>query len=172
MVKTVDMVVTGGCQCGAVRYRADKMCLNSHICHCRMCQKAVGHIFAALVAAPKSHFTWTRGAPSTFLSSAQVERGFCGRCGTPLFYNSLDHDRINLTIGSLDDPAALPPRGQIGTESRVAWFDSLTTLEDGGETEAGEQLESAQAIARSNRQHPDHDTDVWPPEPTAPAPTA
>ena len=52
-MKRYAMEVSGGCQCGAVRYHATEMLDNSHICHCRMCQKAAGNIFIALVAAPR-----------------------------------------------------------------------------------------------------------------------
>jgi hypothetical protein len=38
--------ITGGCQCGAVRYRITAPFENAHICHCRMCQKAFGNYFA------------------------------------------------------------------------------------------------------------------------------
>lgn len=161
-MERIAKVVTGGCQCGAVRYRTDVMFDNAHLCHCRMCQKAVGNLFAALVAAPNDHLVWTRGTPSVFRSSDLAERGFCAACGTPLFYNSLHNDRINLTIGSLDDPDAFPPGGHTGTESRMPWFGELAELEDGGATGAGGNEAWAEAIRRSNHQHPDHDTDHWP----------
>jgi hypothetical protein len=57
---------------------------NAHLCHCRMCQKALGNVFAALVAAPRDGLSWTRGEPKRFFSSEHVARGFCGDCGTPL----------------------------------------------------------------------------------------
>ena len=160
-MKKYKISVSGGCQCGAVRYHADEMFDNSHICHCRMCQKAVGNIFAALVAAPKTALRWTRGAPAEFQSSAHAMRGFCAACGTPLYYSSLDNDRINLTIGSLDEPENFAPKIQMGLESRLCWFASLPSLPDEGETGAGENADWASSIARSNRQHPDHDTDDW-----------
>lgn len=158
----IDKQITGGCQCGAVRYRSEAVMDNAHLCHCRMCQKAVGNIFAALVAAPKDAFSWTRGVPSRWQSSATVERGFCGRCGTPLFYEDATSDRIGLTIGSLDDPTAFPPVTHDGIEARMPWFAALSKVPDFGETEQASQADWAAAIKATNRQHPDHDTDSWP----------
>ena len=103
------MDVSGGCQCRAVRYHATEMLDNSHICHCRMCQKAVGNIFAALVAAPREAITWTRGEPARFRSSDHVDRGFCRNCGTPLFYE----DDFGLAMRFPD--GAMAPCGQTST---------------------------------------------------------
>jgi hypothetical protein len=155
---------TGGCQCGAVRFRATVLTDNAHICHCRMCQKAVGNFFAALVGVPKEAVTWTRGRPSAFRSSAHVERGFCSACGTPLFYDDVNSPNIALTIGSFDDPRKLKPKTQDGIEGRVPWFSELHDVPDLGETEAGDSAAWAAAIKASNRQHPDHDTAAWPPK--------
>ena len=155
-MRRLDIVATGGCQCGAVRYRASAMLDNAHLCHCRMCQKATGNLFAALVAAPNDALVFTRGTPAVFRSSEHVERGFCADCGTPLFYRG-NSGRTNLTIGSLDDPAAFPPVTQMGAEARMPWFDGLPEIEDLGETERGGQAEWAAAILRSSRQHPDRD---------------
>ena len=155
------MEVSGGCQCGAVRYHATEMLDNSHICHCRMCQKAVGNIFAGLVAAPREAITWTRGTPARFRSSEHVDRGFCRDCGTPLFYDNTEGERVNFTIGSLDHPELFPPHANTGNEGQVPWFKSLTTIEQLGNTEDGQEAWAA-AIKSTSRQHPDHDTDRWP----------
>lgn len=156
-MRRIETEASGGCQCGAVRYHTTAMLDNSHLCHCRMCQKAVGNLFAALVAAPSDALTWTRGAPATFRSSEHVERGFCSACGTPLFYHDVNSGRINLTVGSLDQPSLFPPRVQLGIEARMPWFDGLPALPSSGETGAGDRAAWALAIAQSNRQHPDHD---------------
>ncbi len=163
-MKQIEATVTGGCQCGAMRYRTDVMLDNAHLCHCRMCQKAVGNIFAALVATPNANLVWTRGQPSVFKSSDHAERGFCNQCGTPLFYNSLDNDRINLTIGSLDDPNLFPPGGEVGAEAKVSWFSSITGFDHSAETGADGEEAWAQSIQKTSRQHPDHDTGAWPPK--------
>ncbi|MBS1166412.1 MAG: glutathione-dependent formaldehyde-activating [Proteobacteria bacterium] len=156
----IDTTVTGGCQCGALRYRATAMLDNSHLCHCRMCQKAAGNIFAALVAAPDDALTWTRGKPSIWKSSELVERGFCANCGTPLFFHHVENGRTNLMIGTLDDPDAFPPHENNSTESMVAWFDTITEIENTGPTESNGAAWAA-AIKASNNQHPDHDTTTW-----------
>lgn len=152
----IEITVTGGCQCGAVRYRATAMLDNSHLCHCRMCQKATGNLFAPLVAAPDDALAWTRAAPATWRSSEHVERGFCATCGTPLFYHDVTSGRTNLMIGSLDDPAAFAPARNVGTESRMPWFDTLPAIEDIGPTE-DEDPDWAAAIAASSNQAPDRD---------------
>ncbi|GIL03195.1 MAG: aldehyde-activating protein [Alphaproteobacteria bacterium] len=157
--------VTGGCQCGAVRYRVDGPLLGPHICHCRMCQKAAGNYFMPLAGAARADFSLTRGEPAWFHSSAPVRRGFCARCGTPLFFETVGFHEIAVTLGSLDDPAAVAPLRQYGIEAKMPWFGRLDAL-PGAATEDQQVLDGVplSAIAASNRQHPDHDTEVWPPE--------
>ncbi len=162
-MKRLDIAVNGGCQCGAVRYASPQIMDNAHICHCRMCQKAVGNFFAALVGAPNDVLVWTRGEPAVFASSDLAERGFCAACGTPLFYRGKDSPRTGLTIGSLDDPSLAPPHVQVGMEGRYGFMDHLGSLPDSGSTEE-DMAEEAPLIRASNHQHPDHDTDQWPPQ--------
>ena len=152
---------TGGCQCGAVRYRFTERPSGAHICHCRMCQKAFGGFYAPLVGGPRETFEITRGTLATFNSSAQTERGFCAQCGTPLTFRYLDGQHMSVSIGSLDDPSVFPPIDQHGVESRLPWANDLGHLPDRPTTEA-EDPGNAASIKASNRQHPDHDTAIWP----------
>ena len=160
-MRRLDQTISGGCQCGAVRYRSTAVLDNAHLCHCRMCQKAVGNLFAALVAVPKDALRWTRGKPGLWRSSENVHRGFCRNCGTPLFYDNVAGTRVNLTIGSLATPRNFKPLGHDGIEGRMPWFTQLVTIPDFGETEQSSQAEWAASIKASNRQHPDHDTASW-----------
>ncbi len=153
---------TGGCQCGAIRFHTTELFDNAHICHCRMCQKAVGNYFAALVGTPKEKLTWTRGMPSRFVSSAGVERGFCQHCGTPLFYDAVQSHDIGLMIGAFDQPALIKPISQDSIESRVPWFNEISEVPDSGTSEELDGPERVTSIAASNSQHPDHDTEKWP----------
>ena len=150
----------GGCQCGAVRYRLKATPHNAHVCHCRMCQKAVGNYFAALARGQLHEIEWTRGNPSVFMSSSVVERGFCSTCGTPLTFRYTDTNRINISLGSLDDPIAVPPLKQYGVESRMPWFDTIAQLP---ESTTESDVPADRLLLLKSLQHPDHDTAVWPP---------
>jgi len=122
MSEVKTLVATGGCQCGAVRYALYVAPENSHVCHCRMCQRATGGLFAALAGAPKAAFAWTKGEPKFFASSNLAKRGYCRDCGTPLSFSyDLPEARFYVTIGSMDDPGSAPIILQYGVESRIAW---------------------------------------------------
>ena len=112
----------GGCQCGAVRYALNMAPQRSHYCHCRMCQRAVGNLFAALAGAKKEQFEWMRGVPKFFASSTLAQRGNCSDCGTPLSFSYNDTPWIYVTIGSLDDPSIAKPERHFGIESQVHWL--------------------------------------------------
>lgn len=152
---------SGGCQCGAVRYRFTTRPSGAHICHCRMCQKAFGAFYAPLVGGPRDAFEVVRGQISIFHSSDQAERGFCRDCGTPLTFAYGGSRSISVSIGSLDNPEAFPPVDQHGVESRLSWVNDLGHLPDRPSTEE-EDAASAAFIRSTNHQHPDHDTDRWP----------
>ena len=143
-------ILTGGCQCGAVRYKLTAKPVGS-ICHCRMCQKAVGGPFAALAAVDVANLTWTRGEPALFGSSSVAQRGFCAICGTPLTYQGRNEAKVEVTIGSLDRPEIVPPVEQAGIEGRLPWFATLASL-------PGTRTEGAKYDGLTNHQHPDHDS--------------
>ena len=126
-----------------------------------MCQKAFGSFFAPLVGVPRSEFELTRGELSIFKSSDAVERGFCRNCGTPLSFRYVDGDKIDVSIGSLDDPSAAKPVIQFGTESRLPWLAELDGL-PARTTEEDDPVELTRLIGETNHQHPDHDTQTWP----------
>lgn len=129
--------LAGGCQCGAVRYELYALPEQVHLCHCRMCQRAVGNAFAALAPVRKADVAFTQGSPRTFRSSSIAERGFCGDCGTPLTFSYVEGDWMNVTLGSLDSPDAAPPAFHYGVESRLAWLDHIADLPQRGTDTGG-----------------------------------
>lgn len=120
--------VTGGCACGAVRYRATIDPAQAYWCHCRMCQRALGAVAVAFVNAGKADVTFTAGAPVEWQSSPIARRGRCGACGTPLTFHYPDSDGMDLTVASLDDPAVVQPTSHFGVESHVPGWVALGDL--------------------------------------------
>lgn len=113
----------GGCQCGAVRYRARVEDLDAYYCHCRMCQRAFGNVFATFVQVPRSRVQWEVGMPAYFRSSRLARRGFCRACGTPLSFEYTDEGAsVHLSVGSLDRPGRLRPIEHAGFEGHVESF--------------------------------------------------
>jgi hypothetical protein len=123
----------GGCLCGAVRYAAEAEPINERICHCRLCQKAIGAAFNARVLFRIDDVTLS-GPVETVRSSPQLERGFCPRCGTTIFSRRDAAGIMGLTSGSLDDPSLFRPQMHIFTGSRQPWVkldDGLPQYPDG-----------------------------------------
>lgn len=124
--------VTGGCLCGAVRYEVTAPALDVYHCHCSICRKCQGALYATNAVVPRDAFRITRGEGllRTFSSSEVIHRRFCGRCGSHVCAD-IDpfSDRIWYLPGALDDGAG--PGGpaaearHIFWESRAGWYEPM-----------------------------------------------
>lgn len=132
--------LAGGCLCGRVRYEATPDHRDGYYCHCRMCQLAFGNTRAAYINLRKAEVRWL-SAPAYYASSKIARRGFCLHCGTPLSFEFLDSQRMDLSVGSLDDPAAVKPTAHFAVESRVANWHSDDGL-------PGERLDTNERITQ------------------------
>lgn len=69
-------------------------------------------------------FTWVKGKPTRYRSSQYAERGFCPKCGSTLsMHEEILEDRVQVTLGSLDEPDKAKIHDHVWTEGRIAWFD-------------------------------------------------
>jgi hypothetical protein len=134
-----NLLLTGGCLCGRVRYTARPDQAEGYYCHCRMCQLAFGNTRAAFINLRKDQVTWTASAPTYYVSSKIARRGFCGHCGTPLSFEFNDSPNMDLSIGSLDHPEVIKPVSHCSVETRIASWHA----EDGL---PGERLDEMQQI--------------------------
>lgn len=116
--------LSGGCQCGRVRYRARVDSNEAYLCHCRMCQRATGGVSIAFKNLKKADVVWER-EPDRYASSPIADRGFCSACGTPLTFEFPDSPNMDITIGSFDAPEHFVPVQHFGWESHhEAWLDT------------------------------------------------
>ena len=111
------MKLEGGCQCGAVRFEAELNSFDAYLCHCRMCQRATGNVSIAFVNLQRSAMSWLSD-PAWYQSSPIARRPFCAHCGTPLGFEFLEGENLDLCIGAFDDPSKFVPTHNFGTESR------------------------------------------------------
>ena len=109
----------GSCLCGAVSYTVSAPLGAVTACHCGQCRKWSGHL-AAAVPAPWDSVAVT-GAPTWFASSAGARRGFCGACGSSLFWEEFD-GLVYLMAGSLDDVEGLTMDGHIFYADKGAYY--------------------------------------------------
>lgn len=122
-------MLTGGCHCGAIRYETADTAVHHTLCHCTDCRKCSGAPAVAWALAPAGEVTIT-GEPVWYASSDHGRRGFCGRCGTGLFYvnEEVFPGQIDVQSATLDDPDSLPLGGQIQTAERIGWMADLNGL--------------------------------------------
>ena len=114
----------GGCLCGAVRFRLESEPFDAGWCHCRLCQKSSGSPAMAFATVPLEDFQYDAGAAmvATIASTGFGHRGFCRRCGTPLYIRAdFQPDTIDFSIATLDDPARVAPSFHIFYASRIPW---------------------------------------------------
>ncbi|KIT15118.1 GFA family protein [Jannaschia aquimarina] len=102
---------TGGCLCGAARYRLTEAPTSYGACHCGMCRRWSGGIELGVQVMPGG-ITWEADETvETYASSVWAERGFCRTCGSNLFWRLTAEGpmqgMMSLSAGSLDDMSGL-----------------------------------------------------------------
>ena len=124
----MDQELTGGCLCGAVRYRVSDV-KRAGYCHCRMCQKASGAPVVGWLMVSAGALVITSGTVKTYRSSASAERDFCPACGSQLVFRSLDAPReVDINLATLDHPERITPQYHIHTSSQMPWLHIEDTL--------------------------------------------
>lgn len=120
--------MTGGCLCGAVRYRTNGECRGTTLCYCEDCRRAAGAPVIAWSFFPGDGPEWTQGTPSAFAWAGR-ERTFCGACGSPLTFRDPGLPGVfEVTTCTLDDPGMFPPTDHNWTRDRLPWFETADTL--------------------------------------------
>ena len=118
----------GGCACGAVRYRLGSAPMFVHCCHCRDCQRQTGSAFVINALIETDRITLLSGDPAPVAmptdSGHPHEIYRCPACGTALWSDYGGRAALRFVrVGTLDDPAALPPDVHIFTRSKLPWVE-------------------------------------------------
>lgn len=116
--------LTGGCACGAIRYRITGEAYDTGWCHCRLCQRSSGAPAMVFTTCKLVDFVVEQGedAYGRIRLVEYGERGFCTRCGTSLTVHvDYQPDEIDVAAATLDDPEAVTPGFHIFYDARIDW---------------------------------------------------
>lgn len=115
-------MATGGCLCGKVRFETDAPLREVVFCHCAQCRRQTGLYYAA-TAIPRDALRLSGAEAITwFAASGFARRGFCGTCGSHLFWDGKDLPYVSVLAGALDDPSGLVAQSHIFTEGRPQFY--------------------------------------------------
>jgi hypothetical protein len=116
------MALTGGCQCGAVRYEVAGEPSAIYVCHCRECQKQSASAFGISVIVPAG-LRLARGEVGTWSrptdSGRTLDCVFCRGCGSRLWHATPGEDVVSVKGGSLDAPVDLSGAVHIWTVRKL-----------------------------------------------------
>lgn len=114
--QNASQTISGGCLCGGVRYRIEGVVRDVIDCHCERCRRTSGNHVAAtrvsldyLTLEEESSLQWF-----PIPEDPNVEYGFCGRCGSSMFWRAGGEDDWSVFAGTLDSPT--------GSRTKAVWY--------------------------------------------------
>jgi len=137
----LPVVLRGSCLCGTIRLESTMLPESITICHCLECRKASSNPFLTFGLFHNDYIQWsivnsygtkdllgdlTEGIKLTYYSDIAV-RGWCHRCGTPLFMKyHCRPDGTNITMGLVDNEhivGSMPPvKEHIFLGDKATWW--------------------------------------------------
>jgi len=123
-------MITGGCQCGEVRYEVDSATDRHALCHCADCRASAGAPAVAWMAVAENEFRVTKGSARAYNSSGKSMRYFCPNCGTGLYFTNDEMlpGIVDVQSATLDDPEAHQPQVQIQCAERLGYMTGLEEM--------------------------------------------
>ena len=114
---------TGSCLCGAVKYVVDGPLRDVIACHCGQCRKQTGNYMSATAAQDSVLTIVEARGLKWYRSSATARRGFCGECGSVLFWKGEGRDYTSIAAGSVDGPTGVKLAGHIFCDSAGDYYE-------------------------------------------------
>ena len=113
----------GSCNCGGVSYRISGPLRDVIACHCGQCRKQSGHYYAATNVADADLTVEDKGSLKWYAASDFAKRGFCGTCGSALFWKRDGDDHTSVLAGTLDDDGGIKLTRHIFCDDKGAYYE-------------------------------------------------
>ena len=124
-----SQMLSGGCECGAVRYQVADEFLYSSNCHCSRCRAATGSAFKAFAGIERNKLDVVDGRDSLLVvGETDSNDTRCGTCGSLLFSVVRDGAYVHVAMGSLVDAPSIRPTSHIFVGSKAPWFEITDDL--------------------------------------------
>jgi len=121
--------LTGGCECGAVRYRVMDQFKYALNCHCSRCRAGTGTAFKAFGGIQRDRLEVVEGADGLLVwGDDEGNHTRCGVCGSLLYSVVRDGGWVHVALGSLADEPSIRPQGHIYVGSKAPWFEITDDL--------------------------------------------
>jgi hypothetical protein len=122
-------MLSGRCQCGAVRYQVADEFIYAQNCHCSQCRAATGSAFKPFAGIERNKLTIVEGEGNLLVfGTNELNDTRCGTCGSFLFSVVRDGGYVHVAMGSLVDAPAIRPTGHIFVGSKAPWFEITDDL--------------------------------------------
>ncbi len=121
-------MTTGSCLCGSVAFTIDGELSPPSACHCGQCRKQSGNVWAS-TSTHQDNLNFTSSDTLGWYRASEIaRRGFCGRCGSFLFWQHNDEDTISISMGALDAPTGLSLARHIFVADKGNYYDITDDL--------------------------------------------
>jgi hypothetical protein len=125
----IPATLTGGCMCGAVRYRISAAPVATGLCHCDRCRPQSGSAFSTVIIIKRSTIE-IEGQTAIFAdvgsSGRSVARRYCPRCGSPLTVEpDVAPDLMFVKVGGIDTNEWFQPMMELFVGRRRPWITSV-----------------------------------------------
>ena len=119
-----ELPLTGGCNCGAVRFEVTEPLPIASYCHCKRCQRRSGAAASASAHPAPGSFRIVAGKDQLTVWQPEVggAKWFCGVCGSHIYANNPSHpDSIGIRLGAFDDDPGVRPSVRQFVRYAAAW---------------------------------------------------
>jgi hypothetical protein len=127
-------LLSGKCECGAVRYRVADEFVYAGNCHCSNCRAATGSAFKPFAGIEREKLEVVEGGDTLLVwGSDEANHTRCGMCGSLLYSVVRDGAYVHVAMGSLVDDPTIRPTDHIFVGSKAPWFEITDDLPQAGE---------------------------------------
>jgi hypothetical protein len=122
-------MLSGRCECRAVRYTVQDAFRYAGNCHCSNCRASTGSAFKAFAGIEREKLEIVQGGETLLVwGEEDANHTRCGICGSLLYSVVRDGAWVHVAMGSLEDEPGIRPTEHIFVGSKAPWFDITDVL--------------------------------------------